>query len=1458
MEEDIYDDAFSILALDRSKSVTQPKNSSLCSEDSLSPSHVSSIPAKDLARENSFEIVDRSGFVYNLPSPVDNSSSVRGSGQYAFEKSDNFTKYSPTPFKVAEDTSFPGMYPNYTPPLLNVKSGQMNKTAFIGGKSECPDEDDEYKAAYPQLTVCSPGQQWTTTGSAVSEEFKIKSKRKSRTLARGQKPFLEEPIFNNAEDGAVFDVAPDKNELFDTVLPFMSSDDDSFISFSSDGSDEFGLSSDDNSPPNKPLPPPPVRNKGKGKHSKPTPWTGSNQEENSVVLPVNVNQTKHPPPMLPPVPKNLNSSQEKMRHIMQSLIETEQSYVMSLEKLTFNYQNVIVGHGICRQDFVKRAFQKVTEIYNYHKMCQIELSDTMKNWHTRESIGNFFIAFSKKVIVDAYSAYVNCYSITMEVLKTVMRTKPSIWDDLKGVDKMPIEGLMLKPVQRFPQYIMIVKDLLKYTPRDHMDRERLQEALTELENVAHQLNERKRMSEQIFHGQRIMNKLGLKAIGDAQVYLLRQDDVQQLAVASGGGSSHPPKQRRLFLMNDSLISDGCRGPTCLILLNQYLICSSSGKRDRDGCVIDQYTYKWCVGLQHLELKDSAIAPSKHSIIEGNIGNTCITSSRIENPEEDPYNIEADLYDMILDYNVLAQIAALIQSLKKSYQAISEDKVQETLCDLQKMIQSKDFQLQTISSHSIVLFDSYRNKTYVFQTSSPEVKLEWCVDFLLAKYALDPINQPSWDKQQADDTDEFSQNIMPAYLIKHMSVDVPRHFTRIKCTVPVFLPTSGNEDMGLQHLWVCSSKEDLGQVSIISIHSAKPNLLESFQVTKCEIVCAEMVPGFALVQSERAFAEDTVWMSTVDAEIVVFTVVSTNKSHGRFSQRTAAYVFQMKALVLMMQYVDERLFAGMRAGGLTIFSRSDEGIWNQFQVISLGQSPVVAMTNVGTETWVICDSRIHVFEADSNERKTVLSLQQDAGSAESDEVIRFIVKVGVGLWVSYQGKPLIRLFHLESRKHLQDVNITTSASKLFTEYSGTTFTASLAQRHFEVTSLETSLGLLWVGTNVGIILAYPLPRLQDGVPRINVRPSVALHGHQGTVKFIIPVSFGAVATRGSMEEDEQCTVGVSNVASVGAHGASKESRHVQTQNQIRQKEGTDAENRNEKSHYSVPVTKLKISEDLETSAQSRRPNQIQNLKHENQAEKNDLEDSSRFSAESHIYFTLLPESTTLQTADAGLISEQTVGNYNSQLTIESPLTDVSGQAGEAASGAKARISDLAKSGDFRLELEHKLARRRALDLRNSPLVCSGEDEVEVLYGNLLESGSTASTQSHMGQKSSILPTGPAVEHDRTMDEREGKKDNSTSSVYRKAPFNLPQMTQAAPGDKLQRHASWRLSQGDNKNSRTNVGTSFRSGSTLDTLRKQNTTAFMVLSGGDGYIDWKGRNPSQYRPDEACLLVWLYKF
>ena len=58
-------------------------------------------------------------------------------------------------------------------------------------------------------------------------------------------------------------------------------------------------------------------------------------------------------------------------------------------------------------------------------------------------------------------------------------------------DRLNFFGLMVKPIQRFPQFILLLLDLLKETPPGHDDRMALQLALTTLESLAEMLNEQK-------------------------------------------------------------------------------------------------------------------------------------------------------------------------------------------------------------------------------------------------------------------------------------------------------------------------------------------------------------------------------------------------------------------------------------------------------------------------------------------------------------------------------------------------------------------------------------------------------------------------------------------------------------------------------------------------------------------------------------------------------------------------------------------------------------------------------------------------------------------------------------------------------------------------------------------------------------------------------------------------------
>merc|ERR1719376_5286 len=76
----------------------------------------------------------------------------------------------------------------------------------------------------------------------------------------------------------------------------------------------------------------------------------------------------------------------------------------------------------------------------------------------------------------------------------------------------------------------------------------------------------------------------------------------------------------------------------------------------------------------------------------------------------------------------------------------------------------------------------------------------------------------------------------------------------------------------------------------------------------------------------------------------------------------------------------------------------------------------------------------------------------------------------------------------------------------------------------VTALEVSKGLLWVGTNAGVTLSLPLPRLQ-GVPLIQGRPSVSYHGHTAPITFLMTLAapehfLASLQTSGSQEQGDK--------------------------------------------------------------------------------------------------------------------------------------------------------------------------------------------------------------------------------------------------------------------------------------------------------------------------------------------------
>ncbi|KAK3591046.1 hypothetical protein CHS0354_026059 [Potamilus streckersoni] len=1023
----------------------------------------------------------------------------------------------------------------------------------------------------------------------------------------------------------------------------------------------------------------------------------------------------------------LTETQIKVRHVIQSLIDTEQSYIDCLDKLVKEYQPTITSLFSTRPQVMK-AFIYLRLMFIHHVKSQ----DMLKN-RSCQNVASFFRQFAEQEIVNLYSMYINCYSVAIDVLKEAEKTKPAFRDFLKAQCTLSIEALMLRPVQRFPQFILILKDLLKYGPDDDVYKPQLHDCLALLEHAGYQLNERKRRSEQTLQAQSLYTKLKLRPNAERGSHrLIRQDDVRQLSNKTNG--KQPTKERRLLLMNACLVS------TCL--------------SSRES---DDYTFKWSVGLQNLELQEQSMT----------------LGLEVNSKQEEHADNVTELNSLKDDYSTLEQMNSLSKTLNKSYPDLL-DSLRRNIRALQQNIQ------KTFNTTGIELIDSSRNRTYTFLFDNSKTKLEWCTDFLMSKNMADYSNTPAWSVQQGASTDSA---VSPACFIRHLSADIPRQFTKIKCATQVIMPDSYNPSIGLPHLWVCSGTEGLGKVSIISFYSGRPNLLESFQACQCEIVCAEIIPGSSQVQHKLIFSMDTVWMGTVDSEIIVFAVSSPQNV-----TRAPIHIFHTKAVVMTLKYINDRVFAGCRTGTLLIFNRDEDGVWTESSSVVIGNTSVSSLVSWKSDIWIGCNKSITVFEADSLNRKASIDLQTEE---ECEGTINCMEQVLHGLWVSYNGKAIMRLYHMDSGKLLQEYDISVDLST-FCADSLKGYCEFQSSLKYEITSLLSSPGSLWVGTSSGIILNYPIVLYQDTGPKIFMKPNISMYGCYGSSKFFSILPFGSVASKS----------GSNRVLDLHF----KQEDHKET---------------------------LPKHEDSAPTA-------------------SDISTTETPLYDSHVYMTLLPESSApSKVHESGQIcSSDTIqmqGNSEPITGKDEPCTSLVGNVCRKSLISNNPFVLQDKSNNTLVENQ---SQKGISELGKSPKVVEDSPIVSSCHENKVQ---------HSTRNSSAFVANNIPE-ERT-EPLKRRADSGYGSTKRVDVNKLPSSSSPNSFDRLVRVPSGVLRrQSAVRKSRTQSirrSVSSRPISGSDSWKIQSTNAYVVISGGDGYRDWKNRQPIQYRNDEAIILAWFVK-
>eukprot|EP00062_Callorhinchus_milii_P019658 gi/632974454/ref/XP_007903687.1/ PREDICTED: T-lymphoma invasion and metastasis-inducing protein 2 isoform X2 [Callorhinchus milii] len=204
------------------------------------------------------------------------------------------------------------------------------------------------------------------------------------------------------------------------------------------------------------------------------------------------------------------SDVERLRKVIQELVDTEESYVKDLSCLFEVYLDPLQNETFLTQDEMESLFGSLPEMLQFQKMFLqtleegIALSPDFSKLETPSqfkkllfSLGGSFLYYADHF--KLYSGFCANHTKAQKVLERAKTDKAfKEFLDVRNPTKQhsfTLESYLIKPVQRVLKYPLLLKELVSLTDPESEEHYHLTEALKAMEKVASHINEMQKVYE---------------------------------------------------------------------------------------------------------------------------------------------------------------------------------------------------------------------------------------------------------------------------------------------------------------------------------------------------------------------------------------------------------------------------------------------------------------------------------------------------------------------------------------------------------------------------------------------------------------------------------------------------------------------------------------------------------------------------------------------------------------------------------------------------------------------------------------------------------------------------------------------------------------------------------------------------------------------------------------------------
>ncbi|XP_026871807.2 phosphatidylinositol 3,4,5-trisphosphate-dependent Rac exchanger 1 protein [Electrophorus electricus] len=193
--------------------------------------------------------------------------------------------------------------------------------------------------------------------------------------------------------------------------------------------------------------------------------------------------------------------------VLNEILNTERDYVRTLAFLQsaflWRIRQTAESQQCLTPEQVKILFSNIEEILGVHLEVLSALDASLQpEPQPQHALGHVFLQFRGRFSV--YGEYCSNHEKALRLLMELNKISHirtfllhcMLLGGKKSTD-VPLEGYLLSPIQRICKYPLLLKELLKRTPKKHLDYPAVEEALQAMKEVCSNINETKRQMEKM-------------------------------------------------------------------------------------------------------------------------------------------------------------------------------------------------------------------------------------------------------------------------------------------------------------------------------------------------------------------------------------------------------------------------------------------------------------------------------------------------------------------------------------------------------------------------------------------------------------------------------------------------------------------------------------------------------------------------------------------------------------------------------------------------------------------------------------------------------------------------------------------------------------------------------------------------------------------------------------------------